>query len=132
MLSLAKTKTMTVEEFMENYRQKYEMKQFAKKIKSNKRLEKMFVFVTASIMNCQTVLATSKATKGIDTLGIKLLGVTRTVAYWICLLGCILEICKTLMQGDYKSIGKIIVKYTIAFSAIYFVPWVFDIIKDSF
>lgn len=139
MLALAPTKTMSVHEFMENYRLKKEdykeneiWESFANHIKSNKRLEKMFTFVVGSLMYCKEVYASVGGLQGIDALGGKLLSVCRKFAYWVGIIMCIVEIIKSLLQGDSKSIGKIIIKYILAFAAIYFVPWLFDLIKASF
>lgn len=119
---------------LEQIRKSNELEAIAKHIRSNKRLEKMFTFVMGSLMFFQdnSVLAAGNGVKGIDPLGFKLLGIFRSFAYWICIIMCIVEICKSLLQGDSKSIGKIVVKYVLAFAAIYLVPWLFDVIRDSF
>lgn len=136
------TTTMSIPQFcrlqrgeitLKQIREENDLERFATHIRKNEKLERMFIFVTGSLMCFQkAVLATTNGVKGIDPLGIKLLGIFRQFAYWVCIIGCIIEICKSLMQGDHKSIGKIIAKYVLAFAAIYFVPWIFDIIKGEF
>lgn len=136
------TTTMSIPQFcklqrgeltLKQIREENEIEGFATHIRNNKNLEKMFVFVTGSLIYFSKIVsAAENSPKGIDTLGFKLLGVFRQFAYWVCIIGCIIEICKSLMQGDHKSIGKIIAKYVLAFAAIYFVPWIFDIIKGEF
>lgn len=137
-----KSTTMSISQFcqlqrgeltIKQIRKDNELESIANHIKSNKNLERMFVFATSSLMYFSKIVnAAENGAKGIDSLGIRLLGIFRQFAYWICIIGCIIEICKSLMQGDHKSIGKIIAKYILAFAAIYFVPWIFDIIKESF
>lgn len=36
------------------------------------------------------------------------------------------------MQGDTKSIAKIMMKYALAFAALYIFPWLLDLIKGIF
>lgn len=97
-------------------------------IKKDKRLERMAIFFLGNMFYCREVYAASN----IDTLGFKMLGVLRSVGYWICICMCLVEVLKSLMQGDTKGIAKIIVKYLIGFSTLYFLPWAFDAIKESF
>lgn len=68
----------------------------------------------------------------IDVAGRTILGIVRRFGYWICIIMCVAEIIKSLGQGDTKGIGKIVLKYLLAFAAFYMVPWLFDLIKELF
>lgn len=106
---------------------------FAKEIRKNKRLETITAFVIGSLMYADKVLAaTTDATGKIGIAGNTILGICREIGYWACLIMCILEIVKSLMQGDSKSISKIISKYVLGFGALYLMPWLFDLIKSIF
>lgn len=104
----------------------------AKKIKSNRRLERMFIFTAGSLMYAQKVLATEVKTGKITQAGVTILSICREIGYWACIIMCVMEIIRSLMQGDTKGITKIIAKYTIGFAALYMLPWMFDIIKSIF
>lgn len=112
---------------LKNNKIKYS-EEFAKEILKDPQLTKKTVFVLGNLLMLERVVYAS----GIDKAGNVLLGLARDLGYYICLLMCIMEIIKSLMQGDTKSIGKIIMKYIIAFGAFYMLPWLFNIIKDSF
>ena len=131
-------KTMSLNEFLEMSRANSNIKEYiANKINNNSRLKKMFTFVAGSLLYCKSIAvnAAPKATDAIskiDTAGVTMLSLVRTIGYWICIIMCVVEILRALMQGDTKSIGKIIIKYILAFAAFYFLPWLFDIIKGVF
>ena len=124
-----KCKTYTISEFLN--KDNDELESIAKEIKKYKRMERAFVVAIGSIMHCSKVAAAVNTSK-IDVAGSTLLTVVRSFGYWICLIMCILEIIRSLMQGDTKSVSKIIVKYIMGFGAFYFLPWLFDIVKDVF
>lgn len=127
------TTTMSLQEFLNQAREKEEMqKTIERKIMQNKKLKKLSVFVLANLLYCQKVLATTADMAKIDKAGMAMLGIIRTFGYWICIIMCIIEIIKSLTAGDTKNIGKIIAKYIIAFATFYFLPWMFDVIKDIF
>ena len=116
-------KTMTIPEFF-----KYERN------KSNyKRLEKLTVLTVAMIgLARDNVYAATDAMGKVDVAGNTFLGVLRTLGYWLCLIFCILEILKSLMNSQSKDIGKIIIKYLLVFSTLYVLPWAFALIKAIF
>lgn len=127
-----KTETMTIPEFLHRDRESIELERKLKR----KNLLKKVVFVLACLLiaqHAQEVLATTvDNTLSLDKVGMKILGICRKIGYWVCIIMCVLEIIRTLMQGDTKSIYKIIAKYALGFGALYFVPWIFDLIKASF
>ena len=97
------------------------------------RLRKIAVFTIASLNYTSTVLADTKdATDKINTGGFMILGVMQTIGYWLCIISCIMEILKVVMNGSSKDVGKIILKYVLVFSSLYLMPWLFNLIKVVF
>lgn len=121
------SKTMSVQEFLH----KDELEQISFKINKNKNLRKVIVFSMASLMYCKEVFAAAPNEK-IDKAGMVILGLCRKFGYWACIAMCALEIIKSLLSGDTKSISKIISKYAVGFGALYFLPWLFDLIASIF
>jgi len=103
------------------------------KIINNKNLKKITIFALAGLMYAEKALAaTVDASKKINTAGSTIFEICRNIGYWACLIMCIIEIIRSLMQGDTKGISKIISKYVVGFGALYIVPWIFDLIKGIF
>lgn len=107
------------------------------KVMSDESLKRTFVFLLACtfiVFKVNTPAAASEPNMDkIDGFGYRVLGYIRGFAYWICIIMCIAEIIKDIMQGaDKSSIGKIILKYVLAFAALFIVPQLFDMIKESF
>lgn len=121
--------------FINNFKKNRELyaEEFAKFINSDNKLRTLTTFVIANGLMLQKALAsTNDAISKIDIAGNTFLGITRSFTYWLCIILCIIDIIKGLMQGDTKSIGKTIFKYTLVFATAYFLPWLFNIIKDIF
>ncbi|KEI18236.1 hypothetical protein [Clostridium haemolyticum] len=125
--------------FLQNLKDRKEQKKLnnleliAKEINNNSKLKKLSIFVLANMLYCKNALAKSTASVAkIDQAGNTILGICRTIGYWTCIIMCITSIIKELLQGDTKSIAKIITKYALAFSSLYLLPWILDIIKDIF
>lgn len=108
------------------------MEQFSKKINSNFKLKKTFIFVVGSLMYCQTVLAQGTSLGKINKGGLTILGLMQDIGYWIAIVMAAMEIIKNLMQGDTKSTGKSIIKYSLGYGSLYLLPWIFDLIKSIF
>lgn len=107
--------------------------QFAKIVMKDDRLKKLAVFTLGSLLYCNKVIAEGiDASSKIDAAGWKILDIARSIGYWICLVMCITEIIKTIMEGNAKNISKIMMKYALAFAALYFFPWILDLIKEIF
>ena len=101
--------------------------------RSDKRLYKILVFTVASMSYSATVLAdTGEALNNIDKIGYIFLSIFQKVGYWGCLLGCFVEILKSLMNTGTKDIWKIFMKYMVIFAILYLLPWAFDLIKETF
>ena len=101
--------------------------------RSDKRLYKILVFTVAYMSYSATVLAdTGEALNNIDKIGYIFLSIFQKVGYWGCLLGCFVEILKSLMNTGTKDIWKIFMKYMVIFAILYLLPWAFDLIKETF
>lgn len=105
----------------------------ATKIINNDRLRKMSVFVIAGLNYTSTVLAdTADAVGRIDSAGNMFLGIIQSIGYWLCLIGCIMEILKSVMNGSSKDVGKVMLKYLLIFAALYLMPFAFNLVKEIF
>jgi hypothetical protein len=143
-----KEQTWKFSEYAQTLREKAALKEIeqtgvdeflANRILANIELKKIFIFSLAGLMSTQKALAAPKSTEStkvalnkVDVAGGTILAVVRSIGYWICIIMCVVEILRCLGQGDTKQIGKIILKYLIAFGACYLLPWLFDLIRDIF
>lgn len=122
-------KIMTKDEFMSYYEEKY----YNKPIKISRKIKTSLVFIFANLIWIEKTLAkTSVSSASLNRVGSTMLGIVRDVAYWIALIVCLVEILKSLLNGDTKGVGKIIMKGLLAFGACYYLPFLFDIIKEVF
>lgn len=150
-LKNAFSKKYTLEEYLQMTRTKEEKKNtkeelkklgieeyMAKRIISNPRAKRLFGFVAGSLLfikNSGVKAASNPSTQALSKInkaGGTLLSVMRTIGYWILLIMCIIEVLKCVANGDTKEIGKIIMKYILAFAVLFLMPWFFDLIKDVF
>ena len=102
----------------------------ATKISASPRLTKCFTILVGTMLMSQKVLAKTGGDplKMIDTTGAVFLGVVMRVGYRLILIMCAIEILKSLMQGDTKGVGKILIKYLSATLALYSFPWLMDLV----
>lgn len=98
---------------------------------TNKMFERFAITFIACILFCKAVHGAGDLTK-VNQAGNILLTIVRTFGYWVCLIMGITEVIKSLLNGDTKSIGKIIAKYLLGFASFYALPWLMDIIKGIF
>lgn len=140
---MSKEVTMTIKQFMELQRKEKDIIDI--RIENNNlmaidpKIEKWIVFGIACTMFCITNTKTAYASANlpqIDTIGNKLLGIAQQVGYWLCLILCIKEILTEILQGNAitnpSDIAKPVVKYALAFASIYFMPSLFNWIKEVF
>lgn len=106
--------------------------EFAKLVLKDKNLTRKTVFVMANLLSINKVVLASNGIGAIDKAGSMLLSICKRFGYWIALIMCVVEIIKSLMQNDTKSISKIVVKYVIAYASFYFLPWIFTLIEECF
>lgn len=97
------------------------------------RLYKTLVFTVAGMSYCVNAHAdVNGALAGVDSAGFIFLTIFQRVGYWGCLLGCFVEILKSLMNTGTKDIWKVFMRYIIIFAILYLLPWAFDLIKEIF
>lgn len=109
--------------------------EFAKFILKDKRLTKCTVFLIAGINYTTNVMADIGSTMGkVDNAGYMFLGIIQRVGFWVCLLGCLLELLVAVFkEGKGKNaMLPICIKWVGIFSAFYFLPSVFELIRDLF
>ena len=124
----------TLENIKENQKRKYreDMDLIAKHIISNSKTKKRFIVALATLFFLtDTVFAADPMAK-INVAGNTILNIVRTIGYYCCLIGCIIDIIKVLMQGDTKSVAKVMMKYGLAYGALFIFPWIMDLIKSIF
>lgn len=139
---MSKEITMSINQFMEVQRGEKSFKDIeienglesiASKILNDDRLRRMTVFTIAGLNYASEVLAdTSQAVAKINVAGYTFLNIVQTLGYWLCLIGCIMEILKSLMNGSSKDVGKLMLKYLLIFAALYLMPFAFDLIREIF
>lgn len=139
---MSKEITMSINQFMEvqagekTYKDieiENGLESLATKIINDDRLRRMTVFVIAGLNYASEVLAdTSQAVAKINVAGYTFLNIVQTLGYWLCLIGCIMEILKSLMNGSSKDVGKLMLKYLLIFAALYLMPFAFDLIREIF
>lgn len=100
----------------------------AKRISASPRLIKCFTVLMGTMLVSQNVMAATDPLKKIDDAGAIFLSIVMRVGYRLILIMCAIEILKSLMQGDTKSVGKILIKYLSATLALYSFPWLVDIV----
>lgn len=101
-------------------------------IKVNKKKYVALVALIALSIDFSTVTVLAVDTSAIDKAGNEILGLIRNVGYWVTLILCSKDVIKHSMRGHLDSIGTVIGMYGIAFGALYFLPWLFDLIKGLF
>lgn len=99
----------------------------------NPKTRTMLVTVTACLANTVTALAgVAEAKSKMRSVGQEIFGLCQETAFWISLIMCAIEIIRALISGDRKSVTGIVAKYLIGFGALFFLPWLFELIRDIF
>lgn len=103
-------------------------------IKRNKKKYMCLVIIIALTVDLTsfTSFATDPGLAAIDAAGQKILGLIRRVGYWIAIILCSKDVLKHCMRGHVESIGSVIAMYGLSFGVLYFLPWLFDLIKSIF
>lgn len=68
----------------------------------------------------------------VDAVGMQLLNLMRSIAYWFVIVMAVFEIVKQLHKQDVSGIVAISVKYGIMYSILYILPWIFKLIQSLF
>lgn len=103
-------------------------------IKSNKKKYMLLVIIIALTVDLSKIssFALTPGVQAIDAAGQKILDLIRRVGYWIAIILCSKDVLKHCMRGHVESIGSIIAMYGLSFGVLYFLPWLFDLIKNIF
>ena len=132
-LIIKNNKTLVNLEFKSlNQKYKENMDLINSKLNSDTKLKKIIVMTLGSVMFVNSVVNAAGPMDKVNVAGSTILGIARTICYWLCLIGCVMEIMKSVMQGDTKGIAKIMMKYGLAFASLYMFPWLLDLIKSIF
>ncbi|MGL5149646.1 MAG: hypothetical protein ACRC7N_03615 [Clostridium sp.] len=134
--------TMTIHQFCEMERGNLTLRDielqngfegFATHVKKDKYIEKLVVISMACMLMLGKIANASTNVEGkIAGAGQRFFNIIRGLGYWLCLIGCVVEVLKSVSSGGSKDIGKIIMKYLLIFGSLYFMPWAFDLIKEMF
>lgn len=109
--------------------------EFAKFILKDKRLTRCTVFLIAGVNFATNVMADINVTMAkVDNAGFMFLGIIQRIGFWICLLGCLLELLLAVFkEGKGKSvILPTVLKWLGIFATFYFLPACFELIRDLF
>ncbi|MGG7142502.1 hypothetical protein ACQPVP_03450 [Clostridium nigeriense] len=101
----------------------------------DKRISKLLIFTTACINISNNVLAsTEDALNKVDIIGTQFLSIIQRVGFWVCVIGCILEILIAVFKkgGGKNEILSLIFKWLIIFASFYFLPATFRFIAEAF
>ena len=103
-------------------------------IKKNKRKYMALVTIIALTVDLTTidVLALAPGLGAIDAAGTKILELVRRVGYWIGIILCSKDVLKHISRGHTESIGAVVAVYGMGYGVLYFLPWLFDLIKSIF
>ena len=76
----------------------------------------------------------TSSTESIEKLGQTFVTFIQIAGYWICFAKGLLDIIKEVLRGGDKAdgIGRILIKYVLAFSSFYLLPFAFDLIRSNF
>ncbi len=87
-----------------------------------------------SLISANPTIAYASGLDSINNMGMKFLDIIRTGMYWVCIIKGSLDVGKELTRGgdNMGNIGKIVVKYVLAFATLFLLPWCFDTVRDTF
>ena len=128
-----KVESYTISEFLNKEDISY-LDRAIKHIKRNKNKYMLLVTIVALTIDLTAVssFALAPGTEAINVAGEKILGLIRAIGYWVAIILCSKDVLKHLMRGHMESIGSIIAIYGLSFGVLYFLPWLFDLIKSIF
>jgi len=116
-------------------KQKYisNMEAVAKKINSTSNFKKVFIIVAGSFMFFETVMAaTGNPLSQAEVLGKTIFSIAMKIGKYLVLTMAAVDITKSLMQSDTKSVPKIMIHYVFAYAALKSLPWFIDFIDTMF
>ena len=101
-------------------------------IKRNKKKYIVLVLLVSLTVDLSTIISFAVDTTAIDKAGNEILLLIRKVGYWVGIILCSKDVIKYCMRGHLESIGTIVAMYGMGFGVLYFLPWLFDLIKGLF
>ncbi|MDK2587519.1 hypothetical protein QOZ83_16900 [Romboutsia sedimentorum] len=101
-------------------------------IKRNKKKYITLVLSIALTVDLSTLTVFAVDSSAIDKAGMEILSLIRRVGYWVGIILCSKDVIKHCMRGHLDSIGSIVAMYGMGFGVLYFLPWLFDLIKGLF
>ncbi|MGL5190895.1 MAG: hypothetical protein ACRC7S_14735 [Cetobacterium sp.] len=122
-------------EFFAKKDNRQQMEEFAGFILKDNHLTKCAVFVIAGMNIATEVLADTASTLSkMDTAGWTFLSIVQQLGFWVCLIGCLLEILFAVFkQGKHGgSLLPIGLKWIGLFLSFYLLPEIFILIKELF
>lgn len=128
-----KVESYTIREFLNMEHVSY-LDKVIDHIKRNKKKYMLLVTIIALTIDLSTItsFALTPGVAAIDAAGQKILDLIRRVGYWIAIILCSKDVLKHCMRGHVESIGSVIALYGMSFGVLYFLPWLFDLIKSIF
>lgn len=103
---------------------------------NEKQLYKYIAICIAFLLTTTSMTVTSRAAglDSIDSLGNIFLNIVRRTMYWICLIKGLVDVGREVSRGgdNIGNIGKIVLKYVLAFATLYIMPYLFDLVRDNF
>ena len=126
--------TMTIPQFLAVQRAELtykEIRQAQREINKSYRLKRcLVVSLACNLMLEKYVYAAD--TSRIDVTGHAILSTAQRIGYWACLIMCLIEVIMALISRRTDDVKKICTKYILGFASLYFMPWIFDFIRDFF
>ena len=131
LLKKYKVESYTVHEFL-NREEFINLDRTIEHIQANKNKYMLLVTIIALTIDLSTITSFAMDTTAIDKAGMQILELIRKVGYWIGIILCSKDVIKHCMRGHLESIGTIVAMYGLGFGVLYFLPWLFDLIKGLF
>lgn len=100
--------------------------------KNRKFMQKAHVFMLTAFYGIRTNAAELTTLDKMDKTCEEVLKVGQRIGYWVCIFMCLYEIIRKVKDGDTQAIWGIIVKYAIAYGAVFVVRFVLDMIGEWF
>ena len=126
--------TMTIPQFLAVQRAELTYKEIIQAQREINRSYKLKKYLVVSFA-CNLMLEKyvyAADTSRIDVAGHALLSTAQQIGYWACLVMCLIEVIMALISRRTDDVKKICTKYILGFASLYFMPWIFDFIRDFF
>jgi len=94
-------------------------------------MRKIFLILFIIIYNYSNSYAGFDMGK-LDTAGNNFLYMAQSIGYWIVTIKCVLDIMKCALNKDKGAVGDTIVTYSLIYGAMFFVPFILNLIKGVF